>query len=84
MTTDHGPAAGPLEPAKWMSPQDICNELHIPRQTYYQWRAKRLGPPAYKFGKLIRINREDFNSWMASHAEATRAADHGSQIANEA
>ncbi|NVM97763.1 helix-turn-helix domain-containing protein [Arthrobacter sp. SDTb3-6] len=71
MTTKPGSDPAPFEPASWMSPQDVCNQLHIPRQTFYQWRAKRLGPPAYKFGKLIRVKRDDFNEWMASHAEIT-------------
>jgi excisionase family DNA binding protein len=69
MTTDKGHFADSSESAKWLSPQDVCNLLQIPRQTFYQWRAKHLGPPASKFGKLIRVNREDFNAWMAGHVE---------------
>ncbi|MBG0738444.1 helix-turn-helix domain-containing protein [Paeniglutamicibacter antarcticus] len=44
------------------------------RQTFYQWRAKHIGPPAYRFGKLLRIDRDEFNEWAASHAEGNRLA----------
>lgn len=81
MTTNQGPVTDPSELESWMSPQDVCDQLYIPRQMIYQWRAKRLGPPAYKFGKLIRVNREDFNAWMAGHAEST--ATFKSNNANE-
>ncbi|MDJ0356349.1 helix-turn-helix domain-containing protein [Paenarthrobacter sp. PH39-S1] len=70
MRINQDPAAhASTQAGQWMSPQDVCDQLQIPRQTFYQWRAKHMGPPAYRFGKLIRIDRDDFSAWLAGHAE---------------
>ena len=53
----------------WLSPSDICQELQIPLQTFYQWRSKRIGPPAYRFGRHLRIHRHDFDVWLLTHAD---------------
>ncbi len=55
---------------RWLSPNDICRELQIPLQTFYQWRAKRIGPPAYRFGRHLRIDRHDFNDWLRLHIDS--------------
>jgi excisionase family DNA binding protein len=58
------------EPAEeWLTPRDICNQLHIPEQTFYQWRVKHLGPRAYRIGRHLRISRSDFDVWLASRLE---------------
>ncbi|MDD0858400.1 helix-turn-helix domain-containing protein [Arthrobacter alpinus] len=49
-----------------MTPKDICRELQIPEQTFYQWRVKHLGPKAHRIGRHLRISRSDFNEWIAS------------------
>lgn len=54
---------------RWLSPQEVCDELRIPKQTFYQWRARHVAPPAYRFGKLLRIDRAEFEQWLADHAE---------------
>lgn len=54
---------------RWLSPQEVCDELRIPKQTFYQWRARHVAPPAYRFGKLLRIDRDEFDEWLAIHAE---------------
>lgn len=53
----------------WLTPKDICAQLQIPEQTFYQWRAKRVGPPAYRIGRHLRISHSDFIAWLALHAE---------------
>jgi excisionase family DNA binding protein len=55
--------------SRWLSPQEVCDELRIPKQTFYQWRARHVAPPAYRFGKLLRIDRAEFEEWLANHAE---------------
>lgn len=55
--------------SRWLSPQEVCDELRIPKQTFYQWRARHVAPPAYRFGKLLRIDRAEFEEWLAIHAE---------------
>ena len=51
---------------EWLTPKDICRELQIPEQTFYQWRVKHLGPKAHRIGRHLRISRTDFNDWIAS------------------
>lgn len=51
---------------EWLTPKDICRELQIPEQTFYQWRVKHLGPKAHRIGRHLRISRSDFNEWIAS------------------
>ncbi|MBT2515462.1 AlpA family transcriptional regulator [Arthrobacter sp. ISL-30] len=35
---------------EWLTPKEICAQLRIPEQTFYQWRVKHLGPRAYRIG----------------------------------
>jgi excisionase family DNA binding protein len=53
----------------WLTPKEICAQLQIPEQTFYQRRAKHVGPRAYRIGRHLRINRSDFVAWLALHAE---------------
>jgi excisionase family DNA binding protein len=55
--------------ADWLSPKEICAQLQIPEQTFYQWRVKNLGPRAYRIGRHLRVSRTDFNAWLASRLE---------------
>ncbi|WP_113719018.1 AAA family ATPase [Arthrobacter dokdonensis] len=54
----------------WLSPRDFCNILHIPEQTFYQWRVNHQGPRAHKVGRHVRIIRSDFETWVSEHLEA--------------
>lgn len=54
---------------EWMSPTEICNELEIPLQTFYQWRAKGIGPHAYRIGRHLRISRADFEDWLSLRSD---------------
>lgn len=58
---------------RWLSPTEICQELQIPLQTFYQWRVKGIGPRAYRFGRHLRIDRRDFDEWLQSHVEAAHS-----------
>ncbi|PYI39513.1 excisionase [Arthrobacter psychrolactophilus] len=70
MTIDRTPEYTPSREAhRWLSPQEVCDELRIPKQTFYQWRARHVAPPAYRFGKLLRIDRTEFDEWLSNHAE---------------
>ena len=54
----------------WLTPKEICALLQIPEQTFYQWRAKHVGPRAYRIGRpTSAISRSDFAAWLALHAE---------------
>ena len=54
---------------KWLTPKEICAQLQIPEQTFYQWRAKHVGPSAYRIGRHLRISSRDFAAWLSLHAE---------------
>ncbi|MDQ0278761.1 excisionase family DNA binding protein [Arthrobacter silviterrae] len=54
---------------EWMSPTEICKELDIPLQTFYQWRAKGIGPHAYRIGRHLRISRADFEDWLSLRSD---------------
>ncbi|WP_442778688.1 helix-turn-helix domain-containing protein [Arthrobacter sp. AQ5-05] len=70
MTVDGTPESASMRSvSRWLSPQEVCDELRIPKQTFYQWRARHVAPPAYRFGKLLRIDRAEFEAWLADHAE---------------
>lgn len=56
---------------RWMTPRDICDELQIPEQTFYQWRARHLAPRAYRIGRHLRIRRADFNAWLAERSDTS-------------
>jgi len=56
--------AGNVE--EWLTPKEICRELQIPEQTFYQWRVKHLGPKAHRIGRHLRISRTDLNAWLAT------------------
>lgn len=57
------------EAAEWLSPAEICHELQIPLQTFYQWRAKGIGPHAYRIGRHLRVSRTDFDAWLALRSD---------------
>ncbi|MFF0822162.1 helix-turn-helix transcriptional regulator [Micromonospora haikouensis] len=46
---------------------EVCDDLGISRSTFYDWRAKRKGPPARKLPNgEIRIERRDYETWLES------------------
>lgn len=61
---DHAPSTHGFVD-EWMTPNETCHELQIPEQNFYQWRDKRAGPRAHRFGRHVRSSRTDFNAWLA-------------------
>lgn len=49
---------------EWLTPTEICHELQIPLQTFYQWRSRGVGPDAYRIGKHLRVSKADFEAWL--------------------
>lgn len=86
MSIDRAPESTTSHDARrWLSPQEVCDELRIPKQTFYQWRARHVAPPVYRFGKLLRIDRTEFEEWLRDHAEGFREAQslNGGPASNE-
>jgi hypothetical protein len=61
--TEHVTTAEPL----WTI-EDVSRYLRIPVETLYQWRRKRLGPPARKIGKHLRYEPRAVKSWFDGQA----------------
>jgi excisionase family DNA binding protein len=51
---------------------EAAQYLNIPVRTLKDWRLKRQGPPARKFGKSVRFEIGDLDAWADSQREAAR------------
>ncbi|WP_050055748.1 helix-turn-helix domain-containing protein [Pseudarthrobacter siccitolerans] len=70
MTTTPERSGGPgAAEQEWLTPKEICAQLQIPEQTFYQWRVKHVGPKAHRIGKHLRISRRDFEAWLSARLE---------------
>jgi len=50
---------------------DICADLDISRSTFYEWRIKGRGPRCIKLPNGdIRVNRAEYERWLATLEEA--------------
>ena len=47
---------------------DVSAFLRVPVGTLYQWRHRRVGPPAAKVGRHLRYNPTDVRSWLLDQA----------------
>ncbi|WP_051105122.1 helix-turn-helix transcriptional regulator [Catelliglobosispora koreensis] len=55
----------------YLTVPEVCAELDITRSTFYDWRAKRTGPPCVKLPNgSIRIRRAAFDAWINSREES--------------
>lgn len=54
---------------QWLTPTDICRELQIPLQTFYQWRSRGVGPHAYRIGKHLRVSQADYETWLSLQSD---------------
>ncbi|MCI3222526.1 helix-turn-helix domain-containing protein [Streptomyces sp. NP-1717] len=43
-------------PDEFLTPDDIARIFKVPKETVYQWRKKRTGPPGFRIGKHIRYD----------------------------
>jgi excisionase family DNA binding protein len=66
------PAAAP--PDKWLSLEDIAEELGVPVRSVYAWRSMGVAPKGYKIGKHIRVKRSDLDAWLEQRADQPGAA----------
>ena len=66
MDTQHTPHPT-LEPL--LDVTELADYLGIPVSTLYDWRARGLGPRAYRFGKRLKFALSDVQAWMATQRE---------------
>ena len=59
--SESAPAVGPAE--LW-SIEETSAYLRIPAGTLYQWRHRRMGPPAFKVGRHLRYDPAAVRAWV--------------------
>ncbi|MGW0206714.1 helix-turn-helix transcriptional regulator [Streptomyces sp. NPDC003233] len=73
---DTGPQAllrGGL-PDRYLTPEDIAEIFEVPKETVYQWRKKRIGPPGFRIGKHVRYDPADVRAYVAQRKSDERDA----------
>ncbi|WP_371527231.1 helix-turn-helix domain-containing protein [Streptomyces sp. NBC_01283] len=50
-------------PDRYLTPDDIAEIFKVPKETVYQWRKKRTGPPGFRVGKYIRYDPAAVHDW---------------------
>lgn len=56
------------EPDELWSIQDTAAFLRVPVGTLYQWRHRRIGPPAFKLGRHLRYDPAAVRAWVTRQA----------------
>ncbi|MEU1115101.1 MULTISPECIES: helix-turn-helix domain-containing protein [unclassified Streptomyces] len=51
-------------PDRYLTPDDIAAIFEVPKETVYQWRKKRTGPPGFRIGKHIRYDPADVHAYV--------------------
>lgn len=52
-------------PDRYLTPDDIADIFEVPKETVYQWRKKRTGPPGFRIGKHLRYDPADVRAYVA-------------------
>ncbi|MFC5754156.1 helix-turn-helix transcriptional regulator [Actinomadura rugatobispora] len=59
-------------PDEKLTVREVCAELKIARSTFYDWRAKGLGPKCTRMPNGdLRIRRSDLDAWFTDLEDAT-------------
>ncbi|MCX4531913.1 helix-turn-helix domain-containing protein [Streptomyces sp. NBC_01669] len=61
-------------PDHYLTPDDIAEIFDVPKETVYQWRKKRTGPPGFRIGKHLRYDPADVRAYVAGRRKADAAA----------
>ncbi|GAA2883544.1 helix-turn-helix domain-containing protein [Streptomyces mexicanus] len=51
-------------PDRYLTPDDIAEIFEVPKETVYQWRKKRIGPPGFRIGKYVRYDPADVRAYV--------------------
>ncbi|NEB30779.1 helix-turn-helix domain-containing protein [Streptomyces sp. SID14446] len=63
--TDPRAILGVALPDRYLTPDDIAEIFEVPKETVYQWRKKRTGPPGFRIGKHLRYDPADVLAHVA-------------------
>ncbi|MEV7389533.1 helix-turn-helix domain-containing protein [Streptomyces sp. NPDC091215] len=61
-------------PDRYLTADDIAEIFEVPKETVYQWRKKRIGPPGFRIGKYIRYDPADVHRYVTGRKNADRNA----------
>ncbi|MFJ8724507.1 helix-turn-helix domain-containing protein [Streptomyces sp. NPDC093269] len=61
-------------PDRYLTPADIAEIFEVPKETVYQWRRKRIGPPGFRVGKHVRYDPADVRAYVTRRKAADVAA----------
>ncbi|GHA24700.1 hypothetical protein GCM10010372_25800 [Streptomyces tauricus] len=61
-------------PDRYLTPDDIAEIFEVPKETVYQWRRKRMGPPGFRIGKHIRYDPADIRAYVEQRKALDTAA----------
>ncbi|MFI9805039.1 helix-turn-helix domain-containing protein [Streptomyces sp. NPDC052301] len=59
-------------PDRYLTPDDIAGMFEVPKETVYQWRKKRIGPPGFRIGKHLRYDPADVKAYVGDLKGADR------------
>ncbi|MEK2475700.1 helix-turn-helix domain-containing protein [Streptomyces noursei] len=51
-------------PDRYLTPDDLVALFGVPKETVYQWRKKRIGPPGFRVGKHLRYDPAAVHDWV--------------------
>ncbi|OSZ62227.1 DNA-binding protein [Streptomyces pharetrae CZA14] len=57
-------------PDRYLTPDDIAEIFEVPKETLYQWRRKRIGPPSFRIGKHVRYDPADVLAYVTERKSA--------------
>jgi predicted DNA-binding transcriptional regulator AlpA len=69
MTRPKRPTDSSPLPERYLGPADVAELLGVPLATLYQWRSRRIGPPAFRIGRYLRYDPEAVRRWVESRTE---------------
>ncbi|MFM9454804.1 helix-turn-helix domain-containing protein [Streptomyces europaeiscabiei] len=61
-------------PDRYLTADDIAEIFEVPKETVYQWRRKRMGPPGFRIGKYIRYDPVDVLAHVAERKRTDQDA----------
>lgn len=61
-------------PDRYLTPDDVAEIFDVPKETLYQWRKKRVGPPSFRIGKHVRYDPVDVHAYVAQRKNVDGAA----------
>ncbi|MFE9018425.1 helix-turn-helix transcriptional regulator [Streptomyces sp. NPDC007808] len=61
-------------PDRYLTPDDIAEIFEVPKETVYQWRKKRTGPPGFRIGKYVRYDPADVRIYVTECKAVGREA----------